>query len=110
MSQKSEEGWPTPRNSHSLTIAGDYLVIYGGADNENGPLSDLYAINIQTWQPLKFDISYPEGFEVVGVEMHTAHSTDNTSLIVFGGRCLKPGGGPSDLFVTESVLKFVLDF
>ena len=82
---------PKERNSH--TIVRDkkkpIAYIFGGA-NEDGPLKDLYKLNLETLEFSQIPLNEEE-VKMPFVEMHTAHLLNETTMIVIGGRGMYPG-------------------
>jgi N-acetylneuraminic acid mutarotase len=50
----SKEKVPTPRAGHSALLRGDTMVIFGGCDQDNEKLNDIWVYNIKasTWQEI----------------------------------------------------------
>lgn len=81
------EGGPPARSNHTMVVAGDRLILFGGNDSDDGltfgPLSDLWAydLNAGTWSELRYSGDDP------GARLfHSATvSDDGATLYVYGG-------------------------
>lgn len=91
MLQNSDDSCPSPRAGHSLLSVNNILYLYGGANHEQGILSDLYQGTLTNdkiqWKPIKiFSSAIPPGrYEhsaiISGDEMIIAHGAgDNGPL------------------------------
>lgn len=80
---------PTPRNSHTITLSKDgrSAYIFGGA-NPDGPLNDLYKLNLENLEFTQVKLS---GKTMPMVEMHTSHFYNENQLLIIGGRGINPG-------------------
>lgn len=50
---------PCPRASHSAIVYGDTMIIFGGKDEENNKLNDLWSFNFTTYQWEEFEVNNP---------------------------------------------------
>jgi Galactose oxidase, central domain len=84
MLQNSEDACPSPRAGHSLLANNNTLYLYGGANHEQGILSDLFQGTLQNdkiqWKPIKlFSSAIPPGrYE------HSAIICNNEMVIAHG--------------------------
>eukprot|EP01015_Nassula_variabilis_P011708 TRINITY_DN19472_c0_g1_i1.p2 TRINITY_DN19472_c0_g1~~TRINITY_DN19472_c0_g1_i1.p2 ORF type:complete len:120 (+),score=16.29 TRINITY_DN19472_c0_g1_i1:58-417(+) len=85
---QTEDEAPNGRNSHGFIYVQEQQSVYlfGGAD-QNGPLNDLYKLDLSkndfsNWQKIITKGDGPEG-----IEMHSLHYYKGTLLVV-GGRTL----------------------
>ena len=74
---------PSPRASHSATIADNYMYVFGGKDNDDEKLNDLWRLDLDTdvWEQI---IAAPGSQKPIGRYGHSS-ATYNGHLIVFGG-------------------------
>ena len=63
--------------------------IFGGA-NEEGPLKDLYELNLADLEFNKVKLDQSEVILPM-IEMHSAHIYKGTHLLIIGGRSLEVG-------------------
>ena len=71
---------PCPRASHSMACHEGKCYIYGGQDDDNSKLGDLWELDIQS----NTYCQIPIGDEIVGRSGHTA-SVYNGKMYIFGG-------------------------
>ena len=80
----AHELWPKRRNSHSaVLLGGKKLVVFGGANEEDGPTNDLwsYDFELNTW----FD--FTSGNAPCAREMHSLTGDDDRNCVyLLGGR------------------------
>ncbi len=95
---------PPARNSHTLTKStsdASKAYLFGGA-NQDGPLKDLYELNLNTLVFTKIvldesDMSLPM------LEMHSAHMINGTHLLLMGGRKLETGHPLSEITFSDDM-------
>lgn len=85
---------PAVRNSHTLTkgtseSTSSKAYLFGGA-NTDGPLKDLYELDMETLVFKKMLLDESE-MNMPMVEMHSAHMYKGTHLLIIGGRKLEQG-------------------
>ena len=73
---------PIPRNAHSAVAYGNSLFIFGGQDEDNNKLSDLWEFNVTTKQWAQ--IAYSSSLQEVGRSGHAAVGF-GSKMYVFGG-------------------------
>jgi Rab9 effector protein with kelch motifs len=77
----SEEIQPKPRAGHSAVVHGDHMAIFGGRDEDNEKLNDLWLLNLQTyiWTHVIDAIDMP-----IPRSGHSA-CIYKDSMVIFGG-------------------------
>ncbi len=93
----SQEYWPKRRNSQDSVLLGKKLVVFGGANEVDGPMNDFWAYDFesQLWSEL-----HPENGDTPSArEMHTlTGDLQKNSVYLLGGR-MEDGTTCQDLFV-----------
>ena len=83
---------PPARNSHTLTKSTadpSKAYLFGGA-NQDGPLKDLYELDLDSLAFTKIALDETE-MNLPMMEMHSAHILNGTHLLLIGGRKLEVG-------------------
>ena len=75
------------RNSHTLTKLDDSRAFLFGGANEDGPLKDLYELDLQKMEFKKIALDESEQAMPM-LEMHSALIYKGTRLLLLGGRRL----------------------
>lgn len=76
---------PPKRNSHTMTKLNDQKAYLFGGANTDGPLKDLYELNLETLDFTRVALDESET-SLPMIEMHTAHIYKGTHLLIIGGR------------------------
>ena len=99
---------PPARNSHTLTKSSDgtKAYLFGGA-NQDGPLKDLYELDLQTLAFKKIALDESE-MSLPMVEMHSAHIMSGTHLLIIGGRKLEVGQPLANIVFSEDIYSIEL--
>lgn len=74
---------PSCRNSHASALIGDEVIIFGGANADEGPMDDMWVFNLlsESWKKIETNRSvHPEARE-----MHSV-CIANSKMYVWGGR------------------------
>lgn len=82
---------PAIRNSHTMTLSNDgkSAYLFGGA-NQDGPLKDLYKLNLETLT-FKFIKINESETPLPAIEMHTAELYQDNKMLIVGGRGIFAG-------------------
>ena len=80
---------PAKRNSHTMVAKEDKAYLFGGA-NSDGPLKDLFELDLKTYKFKKLDIN-DKDCPLPMLEMHTCHIYQGNKLLLVGGRALEIG-------------------
>lgn len=81
---------PAPRNSQTLSQAGNLAYLFAGA-NEEGPRRDLFKLDLETLEFSNIALKVPKSVKMANLEMHSAHVYQGNKLLVVGGRGYYPG-------------------
>lgn len=95
---------PPIRNSHTFTKGpegSNKAYIFGGA-NSDGPLKDLYELNMETLEFTKMALDETE-MNLPMIEMHTAHLYQGTHLLIIGGRKLEVGQPLQEIVFSDDI-------
>ena len=80
--------------------------LFGGA-NSDGPLKDLYSLDLQSLLFTKLQLDESE-MNLPMMEMHTAHVYSNTHLLLIGGRKLEVGQPMSEIVFSDDIYSIEL--
>jgi len=100
---------PPVRNSHTLTKSttdSSKAYLFGGA-NQDGPLKDLYELDLNTLVFTKMALDESE-MSLPMLEMHSAHIMGGTHLLLIGGRKLEVGQPMSELTFSDDMYSIEL--
>ena len=93
---------PPIRNSHSMTKLNDKKIIVFGGANEEGPLKDLYELDVETKEFVKVKLDQTDEILPM-IEMHSAHIYKGTHLLIIGGRSLEVGKPLNEIAFSDTI-------
>lgn len=90
-----------------MVAKADKAYLFGGA-NSDGPLKDLYELNLKTYKFKRLQLDDNE-CPLPMLEMHTAHIFQGNKLLLIGGRALEIGKELDQVMFSDVIYQICLD-